>query len=532
MYKKILIFFVFIFLLLISVKYDYFYEKESYIPSQSSFTHVVFDQSMNQVSSPFDTGFDGLSILSALLRNHGATVSINNEPLKKFLPTIHGPGYVLVLGLPWEVDYAEAAVSAVNGFLDSGGGVLVITEHDNIYNNADIQNQLIESHGIKVMTSHTPMIAEKDALTGVDIEKMWPECHVDRWQLSNIQVFLAAPIEIKSPAEKLLEVTKNASGNEVITAALNQSHKGPLVVISDLEIFWNMTKDSGIRAGNNSEFMLHLFGLLSGKKAKLIRAELNPKIKEKWMLGKKVALFETSGNGLFPDGSPNGLHNLAEQLNQNGFKISVGNSHDISYENIDLVILAVPVETIKNQEEIQKAKKLLFIADGRADLLAHIPELESALQDYIDIPNNDHYPLNDLAEEYGFQFMPVTLLSRETSNIQTSAKSTDDLLFDLYRSTIIDLFYSSNRSFSVLAYADEDSIPVLGLLKLTNMGEMNINRFPSSEQLLEIDYKKMPVVMKSSKIFAVSDLELFIDQGFEKEHSHILMNELMSWLNN
>ena len=110
---------------------------------------IVFDLSKEQIYSPFDSHFAGMSQLTEALRKEGAEVSVNFRDLRTLTQQFKGPGHILVLGPALERKYAPEDLEAIYSFRRSGGGVLVIAEHDNFFRHADMHNALTEAWGIK-----------------------------------------------------------------------------------------------------------------------------------------------------------------------------------------------------------------------------------------------------------------------------------------------------------------------------------------------------------------------------------------------
>ena len=506
-------------------------------PADDTRIQVIFDQTKDQISSPFDTGFDGLSRLALLLRSHGAVVSINNLPLKSVLPTVHGRGNILVLGIPWNIGYTSDDIKAINAFLDSGGGVLTIVEHDNIYRNCDIQNPLIEPFGIKAIASQSNgrHSSNRDELLNTK-NYYWPICSAKEWGLSKIRFYLPAPLNIKHPAKVLVETNCPAIEKYRIVGAYNHERKGPLVVISDYEVFWNMTSDAGIREGDNTDFILRLFGFLSGMDGSLKHEPYHHTYKREWGKGTKTALFVTSGMGCFPDGSVNGLDTFADFLNQNGYRILIGpdtlshlgSNKTISHSSIDLAIIAVPITTFEVPSEIAAAKNLLLIADGRTDILT-LPGLKKSTEKLINIPKQYPYPINRMAIAHGIRFKPVTLLDSATSQMTISAKwmKTYQSLW-LFRSSVIEIL-PNHDNIDIIATAGEYGTPVKALIKPVAINDHNPRRIP--EKLANTEERIKPVLVKSPKIMAVGDLELLSNQGLSTIYGKRMLEEVLLWLN-
>ncbi len=74
---------------------------------------VYFDQSYEQVYSPFNTSFTGMSEFAKFIIRQGGFVSSNSEPLRDFLPAISQPGNVIVLGVAMLQRYSDDDIEAI-----------------------------------------------------------------------------------------------------------------------------------------------------------------------------------------------------------------------------------------------------------------------------------------------------------------------------------------------------------------------------------------------------------------------------------
>lgn len=488
--------------------------------------HVVFDQSLDQVSSPFDTAYEGMSLLVGLLRQHGATVSLSSRPLAEFLPSIAGPGHVLVLGLPWQRRYSRAGLDAVRAFLASGGGVLVITEHDGMYANAEIQNALTAPYGITTLPENAPGRRDETAPEG----KIWPLCRVEAWGLDQVRLYMPAPLVVAPPAERLVEIIEPDRPEADLVAAVNRELAGPLVVLADLEVLWNMSPTTGVSAGQNRAFLLRLFGLLAGREAGLEPGTPEPRI-DAWSEGERVALFDSSGLGWYPDGAPHGLRSLAERLHRAGYRIEVGGGPEHAYADVDLLISVVPIAKTA-EEPMHAAARMLLVSDGRTSLLraeplflrAFLPTLRGTR--YI-------YPLNRLAAVHGFSFLPVTLIARDSESMVASARLVEGgEPLPLHRSAVIALGENAQPAPVPRAFADRDYWPSVNLTPvLYDHWTTTPRRRPlvveDGDRTVE---PRLPVIVTTPRVMGIADLELVTDEVLGTPAGEPLMREILRWL--
>ncbi|RMG39597.1 MAG: hypothetical protein D6719_12905 [Candidatus Dadabacteria bacterium] len=470
--------------------------------------HVVFDQSMNQIVFPFDNNFEGMGQLTAELRKNGATVSLNNQNLKEFLSELSPQGSVLVLGIGWGSKYSEPVKKALDKFLQQGGGIMVIGDQDNLYGSSDFHNAFIGRYGLKLL----PYTALARGVNLMDRETFWPRSE-SSWGHKNVRPHMPGVIRVKSDAKILLEVSKPANPDRKIVAAAVTVGKGRLAVIADNEMFTNMVQGAGINAGDNKKFLLKLFFYLTARRP---AAAVRPRIKDAYKRGNKLALFDSSAGGWFPDGAPNGLNSFADALNQRGYRIQIRGGEGVDYSKVDLLICVAPLRPLPEANKMMLAKKLLLIGDGRSGLLRAMPKVAQFFHTTADSPRF-RYPLNDLAEKVYIKFLPVSLAATSSGGLRTEARWTKDKrLFSLYKAGSIALHPKFQRSMKVHAYGLQLSYPVLNFFPESPASSVlrNPELTPflpgGSEKLLPA---RWPIVVEYKNVIAVSELELVTDQS-------------------
>jgi hypothetical protein len=485
--------------------------------------HIIFDLSMDQVASPYTVGFEGLSRFCALLRSHNATVSTNHLPLETFLPRISGKGHVLILGVPWNTNYSPAAINAIHAFLDSGGGVLLISEHDNIYRNADIQNTVTETFGISVLSFHAN---EKSTTRWGG----WPICRSALLDADNICFYWPAPLRVIPPAEELALIKRPANPDHAVVAALNRSRKGAFAVIGDFEVIWNMTAGNGIDYGDNSQFILKLIRLLAGDDRALLPGMATPRIADKWLKGGKTALFYLSGMAMYPDGSPNGLHALADRLNELGYKILVQNGVSGKSKGVDLLISVIPLERMDPPPE---ARKMLLVADERTDFLGGLPELRNSLRQAINLDGvSTFYPINELAGTNGFIFLPVTVISKKDYHTVSFASLTSKRgSLKLWGSSVIKRDALTGSQVRAVARLDDSYAPTCVITpEATPSDPVDMKRPFLCVPTEERTGSPWPVVVKTKRAMGIADLDLVTDEGLRSESGRLVFEEIKKWL--
>jgi hypothetical protein len=470
--------------------------------------HVVFDQSLGQISSPHDTSFEGLSRLTSLLRGHRATVSVNNAPLSTFLAQ-RGHGDVLVLGIAWGQAHSAAGLEALDAFMRRGGGVLVLSEHDDMYGSTANHDAFTARHGIRTL----PRVAEG---TAVDpLQRRWPQVALPELGVARARFFWPAPLSVSAPARALAELVAPADASARVVGARAQVGRGQLVVLGDLELFWNMAGELGLRAADNAELALRLFGELAGHGAALSRGGVEPRLPAANAAGTRCARFERSGQALYPDGSPIGLRALAEHLASWGFRVEAADS-SAQPLHCELAIVVTPLEA--PARAVAEAARLLVVGDGRSDFLRAEPALSGALGLGSEPAQTD--PWEALLSPLGLRFARVTLLDAQ-DGLTPEARLGPEAI-RLHRSAVVE--HAQGR---VLIEAPE--------------ARPTHNLTPAHESVggSPVDLTQRPrrpdapagppgssVAVRTQRVLALADLELVTDQT----SSPAVIAELADWL--
>jgi hypothetical protein len=476
----------------------------------------IFDQSLEQVYSPFETGFTGFSTFNKNLKKWGLSISVNNFPLDLVLKDLKGPGNILFLGVAINQKYSQESLNALDDFLKRGGGILLTVEHDNLFKNATFQNAFIEKYGIS--TQKFQALAKEKSWK----KSIWPFCSSSNFNLQKIQMYLPAPLKIKGDAKTLLYVENPLKKDFQIVGAWKKVGKGNLVVLGDVEIFWNMTSNTGIRQGNNLVFMKNIVELLAPGK------ELNsnyPKFQNNPSPKGKV-LFYLSGEGVGPDSSLSGFSRFAQYLNSQGYSIKVG-KEEKNFEKYSLVVVAAPVEKVKNIPGLIRAKKILLISDGQSNVLDYSPEfvkilkegmgLRLSLSDYLN-------PANEILKNWGYRFFDGTLISPKSNHFFI-----DSGMVSLYRSTFIEKLNikqtSKGQSFWVVT--GEEAFPMNSFVPASDDGKTGLPFKLTIKREFESGY---PVGMYWKNLMAISDLEILSNQFFQGQRKEKFLNQFKKWL--
>jgi hypothetical protein len=215
---------------------------------------VVFDESLSELFSIGDPGFQGYALAARTLRDDGYRVSSNLAPLAALLPTIARPGeHVLVIALPTR-DPAPGDVHAVRAFVARGGGLLVLAEHDDIYGNATRLNGLLARVAIAVVAGQAASARRPDLAPGPVTVAGSPA-----FGLESVVLYLAAPVRSESGSTVTV-----LAGDAAQSVALGVTvGRGRIALVGDAEWLWNGTPTLGLRAGDNLAFLRHVIAWLT-----------------------------------------------------------------------------------------------------------------------------------------------------------------------------------------------------------------------------------------------------------------------------
>lgn len=476
---------------------------------------VIFDQSLEQVYSPFDTGFAGLSRFSILIKKMGGEVSLNSRPLSRILLEISSEGKILILGPAMFKSYKKEDLTAIDNFIKKGGGVLVLVEHDDLFKNATFQNQLIEKYGIKALPESA--ISELD----VGREKIWPKVKSKLLELENLSFYLPALLKIQKPAKVLASLVNTNGLIPLNVGAIRKDEKGSLIVLGDIEILWNMTVKSGIRNGNNQKFLEKVIGLLKGKTK---RPNLQKKPKSKPT--QKKILFYSKGWAQGPSDSLSGLSKLARAFEKIGYSIT--QSEDLRYpEDFKLIIWANPLKQIKVPKALLKSKKLLLIGDGQSDVLKAEKRFRRALTKSLKLKINSKeylHPLNSVLKYYDLNIFSGSLVSQNKNHFFYNQSVTLKRASYIYPIKKMKLKKNDFREM-----VSPDLKAHYTFVPLSDSGKSGLP-FKLSPKIAPPGPRYL--IYSNKKVFIISDMEPLSNQFFNDSSSQKIFSNILLWLKN
>lgn len=306
---------------------------------------VVFDESLGEPFSIHDPGFMGDSLASEALQAAGLQVTANRQPLDDFLPKVPDPTRtLLVISLPTR-HFSPRALRATSEFLESGGRLLFLAEHDNIYDNASIIEDFVQRSGIKIGPGR---------LAGPQgtVLLPWPVSvgRSDPLTLDSVHFYLAARLE--PTGEPTVILLEDHVGEPLTIGAIVGN--GRLAVAGDAEFLWNGTPTHGIRAAANEEYLLKIVRwLLEDLPSRSNTADV---VTDRPVPGGVVAVEDRYRRRF--GSTPDGYSALLDSLAARGLRITVTND---SAALVEASAVVVPEPSLALLPGVRDARRVVLL---------------------------------------------------------------------------------------------------------------------------------------------------------------------------
>ncbi len=475
-----------------------------FFPSQSIASEqkrVVFDQSKAQLYSPFDSGFSGMSLLCSLLKKSGYTVSLNSMPLNDRIPKLASSD-TIILGLFINSSYSEHELKHLDQFLVKGGTLIVLGEHDNLFNNNHIQNKLLNPYGMSF--SSLPKHTTKD---------LWPFIKPNNDKLSKIRMYYPCNIQCKN-AVVLCHLKSDNKSFPV--CATKQVGSGKIIALADAELLWNMDQRHGINEVGNFSFLKSLLP----KTTKPDHHKKTPQLKK--ATSSKYAFIPTEGFACSFTDNLSGYSSLLNSIANQGYSI---HHHFDAKIKPDLAVYILPLGT--QPYKFNKAKKTIFISDAQS----HIPRAssmhEGLLKAKLKIKENLYF--ENLTSQHGFIFSKTTLANKDFDNFLTQAKFTKTQSeFPIIRANHIQhLPFSKNKR--VILATEKVSMNdynnfIPNFIEGSGANKINFSQNKTSQNTLRV------LISYSQSDFSIADAELLNDSTIHTKHSNFLLMKILEWM--
>lgn len=485
---------------------------------------VIFDQSNEQVYSPYDTSYTGFSELAAAIMQIGGGIALNNRPLTELLANGDHRRTVLVLGVAMFRRYAENDLEAIDRFMQSGGGVLLMVEHDDFMENATMQNQLLRQYGIVAEASG---VSSTDPGTG----RLWVECESTLYQMDRIRFFLAAPLITEHDDIETLARVKRPAEVRHRHVALKNFNNARLIVLADAEIAWNGDQHLGIAVADNREFLLHAITELAGVEYGEEPRTQASKIADD---GRRRIVFLRDGNAIVPtDVQPLGRV-LEGALEEAGYSIDIAFSGEVDLKDYELAVLANPLRPLTRPEDYLQARKLLLVADGSSDIITAEPEFRKLIQDLTGSEiAGAVLPINSLAKLLGLHFAAETLVTdrpKEQNHLFIEALApASGRTVTVYRSTWVetDPKAAGNAADWIHSLLAEPAAWGSGAITPKQDTARPTKPFLRPVTLANLT---RPIISSTEQVMAVADIELLFGEAAPSSGQELLSQALLNWL--
>jgi hypothetical protein len=217
---------------------------------------LIIDRSKNQPVFPYDRGFAGISIFVDTLVKEGFKIQVNYKPLNKMLPSYTEFQNSILLLTPTVFNpFSPAEVNEIRSYVAKGGKLLIVAEHENFFDHGLNFNQLLRG---------TPFTIQYNAIrvpSGNFIEAGWPTVTSTKIR-GNFRYFLPAGIMLADSSKCLCITQSDATPAPSCVTGLTDFGYGKIAIITDYELFWNMTPTTGIRHADNLKLCKQIIHLL------------------------------------------------------------------------------------------------------------------------------------------------------------------------------------------------------------------------------------------------------------------------------
>ncbi|MBN1620983.1 MAG: hypothetical protein JW871_00140 [Endomicrobiales bacterium] len=538
------------FSLIIMFIYIILLSQASFAESPRSFK-VVFDESHFLQGWPvWDTSFFGKSKLATCLMDEGYIVDVNTLPLDKIINDL-GKGDVLVLSEAVNASYRPGEIEAVREFVKRGGGILVISEHDNSVGMSDFQKGIVANYGIHFNNDAIRITEEK----AIKQKHTWIKASSPFLKMENIGLFCSASLTYDKDVNPLLVVRdENIKNGEAVAGVYKKHGDGRIIAIGDSEFYWN----GGIIYGQNKNFTLEIIKWLSGEEVKktipadynlftanemeitlyseeiltpeisggtvnLVKQRKNKSVwnikveKDGWVRfvsdkGMAVVYFllpknnegmkfliDESHYARKADASLSGLYKMACFLRDNG--ILTFSSSSGSYKEYDAVLIATPLEEYKRIPDLSSSKRIILLGEFHLALEGTDSICRSARKMGFEKLGD---PLNDIAANFGMTFSRFALCKD------------DNIFFEypVYKGCIVG--YEKNN-FDVWIKGDEKCWG-------EDIGSGMISPLTKGEN----DLSDTTIMIANDRILASGDTDIFTNAHISE--SQDILNRIIIWL--
>jgi len=324
----------------------------SYIPGTA---HVLYDESHENVWGIWDTGYFGYSTFAGALVDRGVAVSCLSRPLHEVLAnekTWHYEKTILVLNVARFQRYLPDEITAVVNFVENGGLLMVIGEHENMFESSDFHNPLLERFGLKINDDFVGNTIHQDSIPISRVSVFNQKSYSSLFGLGNVMHMLAASIDFTGKGEPVVLLEGEREGDTVPIAMGIRRGRGAVLVLGDSEMLWNADGIIGIGAGDNMEFILSCVEWLFESTMEKVEPSASTRIVQS---NNTVIRFADKISGTGIDSSPSGLQEFFSSLS--GY--SKMNGKKTEEVKADVLVVAAPLKPLE-KEDFSGRRLVLF----------------------------------------------------------------------------------------------------------------------------------------------------------------------------
>ncbi|MEW6527301.1 MAG: DUF4350 domain-containing protein [Spirochaetota bacterium] len=260
---------------------------------------LIYDQSHNNVWGLWDHGYCGYSHIAGELKQYGIPASVNLKKIDECIFSLPSMGYryaILMLSVAKYQRFDDREIDAICNFINAGGLLFVIAEHDNMYNCATFLNAVTQKIGITINSD----AAGKDNDTVQSLDDLNNRAYSKKFKLNNVLHMLSASL---SGTTDSFEVLLRDDETDSIIAAGCRYGNGKMLVVGDSEMFWNGDGKVGIHAGDNNAFFKHcLQWLLEKHLNRIVHYEAS------------IRWYDNQNSCVGINNSPSGVQHFIESL--------------------------------------------------------------------------------------------------------------------------------------------------------------------------------------------------------------------------
>ncbi len=444
---------------------------------------VIFDASHDQVYGPLDRSPSGYAIAADALREAGATVAETHTTLTEMLPSLDAPSAVVVLGVAMHERYNAGEFAALDAFMRGGGGVLALVEHDDLFANAQFQNELSGRYGITV---EQPSIAP-DTAANTPTE-LWVPVRSERLRVPRATFYLSPSLKVSEPAVALARAAESYARERPIVGAFAAVGAGAIAVLADAEFIWNGGPKWGARSPGNLQLFLRTIALLGAGGAAPAPVSPGP-------TPTTLSVYLTQDSSLGLDTGPSGLSRLATELERRGIHLRTGGTAAAD----DVLLVVAPGVLMHDTRMRVASQRSILVGSGETDPRGTSREELQLFQSFI-APDIWQSELSELAFATGVRFAPATLVSSVRPHLESAAEMASGARFAMHRATHLEL---SGSEWTVLARADSRSWPTSSLTPKQEFGAARQAQLPWSRPS-EMPHLGPVVLAKTPRVLACS----------------------------